>query len=122
MYNYNDSSGIIALLFFPLLVVIGTFFLLNLFLAVIMQTFSETNKLQMEKEEREKRKKEEELQKLLGKPKPHISKMLNIGKEKLKINGGVKNIGDAAVFLFDLNYLKALKEQEDKAEEEVLRK
>ena len=45
MYNYYDSSGLIAVFFFPLLVVIGTFFILNLFLAVIMETFSDTDKL-----------------------------------------------------------------------------
>ena len=41
MYNYMDSSGIIAALYFPLLVVIGSFFLLNLFLAVIMESFAD---------------------------------------------------------------------------------
>jgi hypothetical protein len=41
MYNYMDSSGIFAALYFPILVVIGGFFLLNLFLAVIMESFSE---------------------------------------------------------------------------------
>ncbi len=41
MYNYMDSGGIFAALYFPILVVIGGFFLLNLFLAVIMESFSE---------------------------------------------------------------------------------
>jgi hypothetical protein len=41
MYNYMDSSGIIAALYFPLLVVLGGFFLLNLFLAVIMESFAD---------------------------------------------------------------------------------
>jgi len=41
MYNYMDSGGIFAALYFPILVVIGGFFLLNLFLAVIMEAFSE---------------------------------------------------------------------------------
>ena len=41
MYNYNDASGVFALFFFPMLVVIGSFFLLNLFLAVIMNIFTE---------------------------------------------------------------------------------
>ena len=41
MYNYMDSSGIIAAIYFPLLVVIGSFFLLNLFLAVIMESFAD---------------------------------------------------------------------------------
>jgi hypothetical protein len=43
MYNYIDSSGFIAGIYFPLLIVLGSFFLLNLFLAVIMETFSEMN-------------------------------------------------------------------------------
>jgi len=43
MYNYLDSTGVLAGLFFPMLVIIGSFFLLNLFLAVIMETFSETS-------------------------------------------------------------------------------
>lgn len=50
MYNYLDSSGWIAAIYFPILVVMGTFFLLNLFLAVIMETFSEMNNKQKEKE------------------------------------------------------------------------
>jgi Ion transport protein len=43
MYNYMDSSGFIAGIYFPILVILGSFFLLNLFLAVIMETFSEMN-------------------------------------------------------------------------------
>jgi hypothetical protein len=41
MYNYMDASGIMAALYFPFLVVLGGFFLLNLFLAVIMESFEE---------------------------------------------------------------------------------
>lgn len=41
MYNYMDASGIIAAIYFPILVVLGGFFLLNLFLAVIMESFEE---------------------------------------------------------------------------------
>lgn len=40
MYNYMDSTGVIAVIYFPLLIVLGSFFLLNLFLAVIMESFS----------------------------------------------------------------------------------
>jgi hypothetical protein len=36
MYNYLDASGNLAGIYFPIVVVIGSFFLLNLFLAVIM--------------------------------------------------------------------------------------
>jgi hypothetical protein len=41
MYNYLVSSGVLAGIYFPIVVVIGSFFLLNLFLAVIMQTFTD---------------------------------------------------------------------------------
>lgn len=41
MYNYMDSVGLFSSIFFPLLVLIGSYFMLNLFLAVIMETFSE---------------------------------------------------------------------------------
>jgi Ion transport protein len=45
MYNYMDGGGIMAAVYFPILVVIGGFFLLNLFLAVIMEAFSEMSSL-----------------------------------------------------------------------------
>ena len=41
MYNYMDASGFIAAIYFPILIVLGSFFLLNLFLAVIMESFEE---------------------------------------------------------------------------------
>ena len=40
-YMYFDSTGYVAAIYFPLVVIIGNFFLLKLFLAVIMETFSE---------------------------------------------------------------------------------
>jgi hypothetical protein len=43
MYNYLDSSGPVACIYFPILVVMGSFFFLNLFLAVITDTFSENS-------------------------------------------------------------------------------
>lgn len=46
MYNYMDAVGIISAIYFPVLVVIGSFFLLNLFLAVIMETFAEMSEVQ----------------------------------------------------------------------------
>lgn len=49
MYLYLDSSGYIAFFYFPLIVVIGNFFLLKLFLAVIMTSFEENSQLQKEK-------------------------------------------------------------------------
>jgi len=48
MYNYLDSSGFVAGIYFPVLVILGSFFLLNLFLAVIMETFSDMNSKQQE--------------------------------------------------------------------------
>lgn len=45
MYNYLDSSGVVAGIFFPTVVIIGSFFLLNLFLAVIMQTFTDQSNI-----------------------------------------------------------------------------
>jgi hypothetical protein len=41
MYNYMDCQGFFAAIYFPIIVIIGSFFLLNLFLAVIMESFSE---------------------------------------------------------------------------------
>ena len=79
MYNYYDSSGLISVFFFPLLVVIGTFFILNLFLAVIMETFSDTDKMQKEKEERRKRREAARLEKLMG-PSKKVNKMIEINK------------------------------------------
>lgn len=52
MYNYYDASGFIAVIYFPALIIMGSFFLLNLFLAVIMQSFSEQTRLQKEEENR----------------------------------------------------------------------
>ncbi len=46
MYNYMDSVGLFSSFFFPLLVLVGSYFMLNLFLAVIMETFSEMTDLQ----------------------------------------------------------------------------
>lgn len=46
MYLYLDSSGFVAGIYFPILIVLGSFFFLNLFLAVITDTFSEMVKRQ----------------------------------------------------------------------------
>ena len=50
MYNLMDSVGIFSSLFFPLVVLIGSYFLLNLFLAVIMETFAEMTEIQRQLE------------------------------------------------------------------------
>ena len=59
MYNFLDSSGYIATLYFPMIVIVGNFFILKLFLAVIMSVFSEIHESQ---EEEEKRVKKEEME------------------------------------------------------------
>lgn len=41
MYIYLDANGWFSCLYFTILIVVGSFFLLNLFLAVIMNTFTE---------------------------------------------------------------------------------
>ena len=60
MYNFMDSSDVvISALYFILLVLFGSFFLINLILAVIMQSFTKfQEKLQ---EDEDKLKKEEEV-------------------------------------------------------------
>lgn len=76
MYSYMDCSGIAAAIFFPMLVILGSFFLLNLFLAVIMETFAEMNTKQ---QETERQKEEEKLAKI---------------KEDLKNNKGDDKVAD----------------------------
>lgn len=49
MYTFMDATGVSASLFFTLVVVVGSFFLLNLFLAVIMETFIEMSELEKDK-------------------------------------------------------------------------
>jgi uncharacterized membrane protein len=61
MYNYFDSSGFIACLYFPVLIIMGSFFLLNLFLAVIMQTFSDMNNKFKEQEKKKEVDKQQRL-------------------------------------------------------------
>jgi len=54
MYNYMDSVGFFSSAFFPLLILIGSYFMLNLFLAVIMETFSEMTDQQKQIEQAKK--------------------------------------------------------------------
>jgi len=49
MYLYLDSAGYVAFAYFPVLVVVGNFFLLKLFLAVIMTAFDEMSEIQADK-------------------------------------------------------------------------
>ncbi len=65
MYAYMDSANDwFSAFFFSILVVIGSFFLLNLFLAVIMSTFTEVDEELKEKERLKKQREEEVKQEL----------------------------------------------------------
>ena len=50
MYTLMDSTGNAAAFYFPVLLVVCSFLLLNLFVAVIMESFSEMTILQQQKE------------------------------------------------------------------------
>ena len=53
MYLMMDSNmNVMAITYFVLLVIFGSFFMLNLILAVIMDAFDQVDELQKEKEER----------------------------------------------------------------------
>jgi hypothetical protein len=66
MYNYMDSTGLFSSLYFPLVVLLGSFFLLNLFLAVIMETFSEMTEIQKQLENAKREAKDRKMRKLLA--------------------------------------------------------
>lgn len=120
MYNYLDSSGVLAGIYFPIVVVIGSFFLLNLFLAVIMQTFTDQSNLQ-KLEELEKEKKRLKRQKLggedgllLGKAKRtmagvairfpqhdrEVAHMMRVTKQKAQVTKNL-GVGDMALMYMD---------------------
>ena len=115
MYLYMDSSGFIAGIYFPVLIVIGSFFFLNLFLAVITDTFSEMVKLQQQQEQ-------DQLARLHGASKKaagglskdeQVSGMINVAKKKAQITGGIGNLSDAAIM-----FLAKAKEEQKRAQEE----
>jgi putative ribosome biogenesis GTPase RsgA len=66
MYNYMDSTGLFSSLYFPLVVLLGSFFMLNLFLAVIMETFSEMTEIQKQLENAKREAKDRKMRKLLA--------------------------------------------------------
>lgn len=110
MYNYLDAQGFIAGLYFPILVVLGSFFLLNLFLAVIMDTFSDMTKKQIEEEVRLKAMRIRALKRSKkqgeGKKKKDrmVQHMLEVKKKKAEITNSVfGNIGDTALILLAKN-------------------
>ena len=61
-----DSTGLFSSLYFPLVVLLGSFFLLNLFLAVIMETFSEMTEIQKQLENAKREAKDRKMRKLLA--------------------------------------------------------
>ena len=67
MYNFMDSMGVLSSLYFPLIVLLGSFFLLNLFLAVIMETFSEMTEIQKQIEKAKNEAKMRKMRKIMGK-------------------------------------------------------
>ena len=86
MYNFMDSTGYIATIYFPIVVVIGNFFILKLFLAVIMSVFSD---LHRSYEEEERKDKEAE-----------IERMIKVNEDKRKLMGGkVVSIMDTAAMI-----------------------
>lgn len=107
MYNYLDASGFIAGIYFPVAIILGSFFLLNLFLAVIMETFSEMNSKQQANDQA----KEEQKLAMLKQDKPRLShsdvvNMMNVAKKKMEIKKGLGNLGDAASMVM---YIKSAK-------------
>ena len=49
MYNFSDTgSAEISVIFFVLVVLLGAFFTMNLILAIIVDSFSEANKVDAE--------------------------------------------------------------------------
>lgn len=107
MYNYMDASGPIAAVYFPVLVILGSFFLLNLFLAVIMETFSEMNERQLEKDKAKEKFKLE----LMGgggdiplRMPSNVEHMMKVTKKKVEAQRGyMGNLGDAALMLKYMN-------------------
>ena len=89
MYNYMDASGFLPAIYFPLCVVLGSFFLLHLFLAVIMETFSEQvekQKLLDQKKEMEKMARMKTMASIRFGRGITIDKMINVAKKKLEVH------------------------------------
>ena len=114
MYFYMDSSGFIAGIYFPVLIVMGSFFFLNLFLAVITDTFSEMVKLQQQQEHDQLSRLNSTNRKAEGLSKDEqVSAFINITKKKAQISGGIGNLSDAAMM-----FLAKAKEEQKRVQEE----
>lgn len=91
MYNYLDSVGITAGIYFPLCVIVGSFFLLKLFLAVIMQTFSEMSMKNLALDISTTIEHYEDRT---------IKHMILVAKKKLRINHGPRSLNEAALLIY----------------------
>ncbi len=113
MYNYMDSVGLFSSLYFPLVILIGSFFLLNLFLAVIMETFSEMTEIQKQLEKAKQEAKDRKLKKILqkedqaigrqesGSKNRLIQRMISVNEKKNEMMGQKKimSFGDLAIII-----------------------
>ena len=114
MYLYMDSSGFIAGIYFPVLIIMGSFFFLNLFLAVITDTFSDMVKLQQQQEREQLSGLNSTNKKAEGLSKDEqVSAMINVAKKKAQISGGIGNLSDAAIM-----FLAKAKEEQKRVQEE----
>ena len=91
MYNYLDSVGIIAGIYFPFCVIVGSFFLLKLFLAVIMQTFSEMSMKNIAMDISTTMEHYEDRT---------IKHMIMVAKKKMKISHGPRSLNEAALLIY----------------------
>jgi hypothetical protein len=86
MYNYTDSSGpITTVIFFVFIVILGSFFTMNLFLAMIMDKFQEhqvnkQNDIIDQQEEEERERKHEQKLKEEKRKKTEEAAMKKLGK------------------------------------------
>jgi len=102
MYNYLDSSGFIACIYFPILVVMGSFFFLNLFLAVITDTFSENSQKQLLKSDDDDLAsslvEDEKLKKQQAAKNQAVTNLMNLTKKKAEVSkGGIRSFTDGAM-------------------------
>jgi hypothetical protein len=96
MYNYLDSSGFIACIYFPVLIVMGSFFFLNLFLAVITDTFSEMSQKTLSLEQ--ERSSEEDYKVKDNSGKAAVAAMIDVTKKITDVKrGGIGNLASAAL-------------------------
>ncbi len=96
MYNYLDSSGFIACIYFPVLIVMGSFFFLNLFLAVITDTFSEMSQKTLSLEQERSSEEDHKVKDSSGKA--AVAAMINVTKKITDVQrGGIGNLASAAL-------------------------